>query len=224
MGANMSIDLKEMFNEKNQDLFLKKMIMDLENNTDTFKLSSKNIIKIEIAKLLSSLRRVYFKYSLEINEEHLKELLSDSKNKLLTDINLLVDKKFDNNKEYIKNIDRSETINIKYIKSYHKHINDTEEDFEDNVKIAICEISEIGLYKKLTKLQPCVNEEMHQDILKIINMDFSNTLISRIIDESIHRNRTLKNISEETYSWYSNLNKTSAKIEQSSKKKMLKNN
>ena len=53
----MNTDLKEMFNEKNQSLFLNKLIMDLENNTDTFKLATKNIVKIEIAKLLSSLRK-----------------------------------------------------------------------------------------------------------------------------------------------------------------------
>ena len=54
----MNTDLKEMFNEKNQSLFLNKLIMDLDNNTDTFKLVSKNIIKIEVAKLFSSLKRV----------------------------------------------------------------------------------------------------------------------------------------------------------------------
>lgn len=220
----MNMDLKEMFNEKNQDIFLKKMIIDLDNNIDTFKLSSKNIVKIEIAKLLSSLRRMYFKYSIQIDDLKMKDLLSKSKNELLTKINLLIDKKSTQSKEYIENKNKNDAINNKYIKAYHKHINCVEKKFEDNINVEVRQIAEIELIKSLVKIQPCLNEEMHQELLKIVNVEFSRTVIGRIIDESIHRNRTLKNISEETYEWYSNLNKTSLKIESSSKKKMLKNN
>jgi len=73
-------------------------------------------------------------------------------------------------------------------------------------------------------MKVCSSEQAHEEIIKVINMDFCETLINRIIDESIHRNRTLKNISEETYKWYSNLNKTSKTIENSSLQKVLKNN
>lgn len=219
----MNIDLKEMFNEKNQDLFLNKLIIDLDNNIDTFKLSSKNIIKIELAKLLSSLRRIYNKYSVSVDEEKLKEILSSNKNELLTDTNLLIDKKCEQNKEYIKNTEKNDNCNNKYIKDYHKHINNVEKEFEDNLNLHIRELAEIGIYKKLINIRSCINEDMQQDILKIVNKDFVSNLISRITAESIHRNRTLKNISEETYQWYSNLNKTSSKIESNSKKKTLKN-
>jgi len=219
----MSIDLKEMFNEKNQDLFLKKLIMDIENNTHTFKLSSKNIVKIEFAKLLSSIRRIYYKYSVTIDEEKIKAILTDGKNILIDDISLLIDKKGDNNKDFVKDANKGQTTNVKYMKSYHKHINDVETEFEDNIKLSVCEVSEISIYKELIKLQPCVNDEMHSDVLRIINLEFSNNLISRIIEESIHRNRTLKNISDETYNWYSNLNKTTSKVEQTTKKKTLTN-
>lgn len=218
----MNIDLKEMFNEKNQDLFLNKLIIDLENNTDTFKLTSKNIIKIELAKLLSSLRRIYGKYSVDVNEEKIKEILSINKNIILTDTNLLIDRKCEQNKEYIKNTTKKDSCNNKYIKSYHKHINKVERDFEDSLNITIRESAEMGIYKKIINIRSCISEEMHQEIIKTINVDFASNLISRITEESVHRNRTLKNISEETYRWYSNLNKTSSKIETSPKKKILK--
>lgn len=219
----MNINLKEMFDEKNQDLFLNKLTIDLDNNTDTFKLTSKNIIKIELAKLLSSLRRIYSKYLVDINEKRLKEILSGNKNVLLTEINLLIDKKCTQNKEYIKNTDKKDNCNNKYIKTYHKHINNVEKEFEDSLNLIVRDLSEIGIYKKIIGINSCINEEMHQDILKTINIDFASNLISRITEESIHRNRTLKNISEETYRWYSNLNRTSSKIETIPKKKVLKN-
>lgn len=219
----MNIDLKEMFSEKNQDLFLNKLTIDLDNNTDTFKLTSKNIIKIELAKLLSSLRRIYNKYSVSIDEEKLKEILSSNKNILLTDINILIDKKCAQNKEYIKKTNKKDNCNNKYIKAYHKHINNVEQEFEDNLNLTIRESAEISIYKKIISIRSCINEEMHQDILKTIDVDFASNLLARITEESIHRNRTLKNISEETYRWYSNLNKTSSKMDNNSKKKILKN-
>lgn len=219
----MSIDLKEMFNEKNQDLFFNKLVMDIENNVDTFKLSTKNIVKIEIAKLLSSLRRVYYKYSVNIDEDKLKEILGSGKNKLLMDINALIDKKCEKNKEYIKNTNRDETTNAKYIKSYHKHINCVEKEFEDDLTLSIRKTSGVEFLQKIIAIQPCVNVEMHQEIQKTVDVDFPSVLISRIKDESIHRNRTLKNISEETYCWYCNLNRTSSKLESSTNKRKLKN-
>lgn len=219
----MNTDLKEMFIEKNQSLFFNKLIMDLENNTDTFKLSTKNIVKIEIAKLFSSIRKCYNKYSVNIDEQKVKEVLSNSKNSILSDINLLIDNKCDSNKKYINTKDDESTINNKYVKSYHKHIDEVEHEFESNLKLVICENVEIGLYSVLTRLHSCVNEEMHNELLKKINLEFCSNLINRIKDESVHRNRTLKNMSDETYKSYLNLNKNSSKIDKNSKVKVIKN-
>lgn len=219
----MNTDLKEMFIEKNQSLFLNKLIMDLENNIDTFKLATKNIVKIEIAKLFSSLRKLYDKYSMDISEEKIKEVLSNSKNSLLTDINLIIDNKSESNKNYIDQKEDDLTINNKYVKAYHKHIDEVQEQFESNLKLSICENSEIGLYTSLIRIYPCVNEEMQQEMLKKINLEFCLVLINRITEESNHRNRTLKNMSDETYKSYLNLNKNSSKIEKNSKVKVIKN-
>lgn len=219
----MNKDLKEMFNERNQNLFFNKLIMDLENNTDTFKLSTKNIVKIEIAKFFSSLRKIYDKYSIQIEEETIKEILSASKKSLLSDINLLIDEKCDKNKNYINNVDKAGVINKKYIKDFHNRIDENEQEFEESLHLSVCEEAEIGMYSSLIKLYPCVNEEMHQEILYKINLDFSPNLINRVTSESRHRNMTLKNISEETYKSYLNLNKNSSKIEVNSKVKVIKN-
>jgi len=218
----MSMNLTEEFLKKNQDLFFNKLILDLENNTDTFKLTTKNIVKIEFAKLLSSLRRFYSKYSMVVNEEDLKSILGNNKKELLQEIELLIDEKNNDNKEYIQT--NKEPTNKQYIKLYGKHINSTEEKFEQDLKVAILKNAEVVLCQNIIKMKVCSSEQAHEEIIKVINMDFCETLINRIIDESIHRNRTLKNISEETYKWYSNLNKTSKTIENSSLQKVLKNN
>ena len=53
---NIDVDINEMFNEKNQTIFLKTLKTELINNCETFKLSSKHAVMMEIAKLLSSLK------------------------------------------------------------------------------------------------------------------------------------------------------------------------
>ena len=219
----MNTDLKEMFNEKNQSLFFNKLIMDIDNNTDTFKLATKNIIKIEIAKLLSTLRKMYTDYLATIEEDKIKQILSKCKNTLLEDVNILIDRKSDDNKKHVNNTNKAGEINSKYIKSFYKHIDSVEKSFEDTLKFAVMESSDGYLYTELVRLYPCVNETMQQDLLTKINLDFSNNLIKRITDESLHRNKTLKNISDETYKNYLNLNKNSSKIEKNSKVKIIKN-
>lgn len=220
----MNTDLKEMFNEKNQSLFFNKLIMDIDNNADTFKLATKNVIKIEIAKLLSTLRKMYADYSVTIEEEKIKQVLSKCKNTLLEDVNILIDRKSDDNKEYINNTSKNDTINSKYIKGYCKHIDSVESSFEDTLKLAVIESSDGYLYTELVRLYPCISEAMQQDLLAKINVNFSNNLIKRITDESIHRNKTLKNISDETYKNYLNLSKNSSNIEKNAKVKVIKNN
>lgn len=221
----MSIDvsLSEMFNEKNQLLFINKLMMDLDNNTDTFKMATKNIVMIEIAKLLSSLRRIYNKYSITIDDEKIKSLLNKTKTVLLEDIEIVIADKQSNNREYVES-SRSTNISKKYLKDYHNYVDETEESFEGSLSLAIKEDTDVQLYNSLIALYPCVNEEMHYDMLTTINVDFTNNLINRIVDEGRHRSMTLKNMSEETYQKYLELSKSSATAKSGSKIKSKKNN
>jgi len=205
---NIDIDINDMFSEKNKDLFLNKLILDLGNNTETFKLATKHIVMIEVAKLLSSLKRIYDKYSISYVENDIKGLLSETKTTLLEDVNVLIDEKNSNNASYVDS-NRSKQVNKKYLKDYHRHIDESDSTFQDGLKLAVSEASEISLYNSLIGLYPCSNEEMQQDILQIVNVDFSNTIIARVSAESKLRSRTLKNISEEDYQKYLEFSKNS---------------
>lgn len=218
----MTININEMFDEKNQSLFINNLIVNLDNNTDTFKLTVKNIIMIEIAKLLSSLKKIYDKYDVEFTEEKLKELLNSTKKDLFEDIGVVIENRKTSNKEYIEK--EPLKINKTYLKGYHKHIDETENTFEGVVNIGIKEDTDVKLYESLISLYPSKNEEMHFDVLKTINMDFTNTLISRVVEENKHRNKTLKNMSEATYEKYLELSKNSSLMTKDKKVYIKKEN
>lgn len=208
MNNNVDIDINEMFSEKHQKMFFDKLRLDLDNNTDTFKLATKNIIKIEMAKLLSSLKKIYDKYSLDIDDELIKQILNDSKNSMLESTMIVIDEKRDKNKNYVSNQENQSSNTKKFLKEYSKQIDDNELPFEENLNLAIKEETEVSLYNKLMNAYSCVNEGMHQDILTTININFSQTLFNRISGESMHRNQTLKNMAEETYKKYLDLDKS----------------
>lgn len=216
---NTNIDITEMFNEKNQTIFLNKLLVDLENNAGTFKLRTKHIVMVEVAKLFSSLKRLYEKYSISYDETKIKELLSNTKKGLIENINIVIDDKKSSNAAYVEG-GRDKPIKRPYLKGYHKHIDDSESSFEEAVSLTVKEDIEIGLYNKLVSLYPCSNIEMQQDIIGIINLELSHTIISRVIDESKHRNMTLKNISEETFQKYLELSHNSNRLSLSQKIKI----
>lgn len=220
---NIDIDIDELFNEKNQTLFFKNLITCLDNNTDTFKLSTKTIVMMEIAKLLSNLKRLYDKYSIDLDDAKLKEVLNNSKKSLLDEINVIIDNKNSSNKTYV-NESNSKQINKTYLKEYHKHIDRTEVSFSETVDLVVKEGTEVSLYKDLTALHPCSNEEMQLELLHIINIDFTNNLIARITGESALRSMTLKNMSEETYQKYLELRKNAEPNSPVAKRKVKKDN
>lgn len=218
---SIDIDINEMFSEKNQEIFLNKLKMDLQNNEDSFKLATKHIVMVEFAKLVSSLKRLYDKYSVVYNEQQLKELLNKTKKELMQEVNLVIEDKTSRN---IKFIDEStqKKMNKGFLKEYYWHIDETEKNFEENINLAVKEFSEIGFYTSLISFIPCKNVEMQNELIKSINVDFSHTVVLRSIDESKHRNMTLKNITEESFKKYLDLKENNSLLNKKNKIKVKK--
>jgi len=79
----MDNDIKVMFEKKNRELLFQKLILDLENNTDTFKKTIKYKIGMEFALLVSSLKKIYAKNGVFINDKNLNEILNESHHELI---------------------------------------------------------------------------------------------------------------------------------------------
>lgn len=204
MGVYMDIEISNMFSEKNQEIFTNKLRLDLERNSEAFKTTTQDKAKLSVAELFASLKMIYSKYKIDIDSNNLKELLSTLKRSLLEDLEDLIDDKQQNNFKYITD-NNTQTINKTYLRNYHCHIDDSEDTFEENLPLVIHEPA-TKFYNDLLNIYLCKDEEMQNAVYCLINNDFPNKLIKRIIDESKLRNTTLKNMSEETYEYYQNLN------------------
>ena len=208
---SIDMDINEMFNEKNRDIFLNKLLMDLDNNTDTFKMTTRNIVKIEIAKLGSSIKKIYDKYHIEYKEEKIKEIFKENQEKLLEDLSLLIEEKKQKNGSFISE-NRDNKINKIYLKDYAKKIEENDNLFDESLKLTISEHIESSLYSSLLRVYSCTSEQMHQDLLYAINFDCCNKMITRILSESKQRSGNLKNMSNEAYDKYLLLEKNSITI------------
>lgn len=216
---NIDVDINEMFNEKNQTIFLKTLKTELINNCETFKLSSKHAVMMEIAKLLSSLKRIYVKYEITFDEASIKQILTNSKKELIEGVNILIDDRTSKNQSYIED-GQNKKMTKAFLKDYHKEIDSNEEAFNDSLTLVVNENAEVGLYKALVSLYQCTSDEMQQDLLKVINIDFSRTIISRIIEQNKYRSLTLKNMSSEAFDKYLEISKKTTSLTSQSKVKV----
>ncbi len=216
----MNLDINDMFTEQNRKIFINKLGLDLVNNSSAFSLSTANIVKIEIAKLFSFIKRTYSKYEVKADMDIIKKILSETKDSILGDLETLICDRQEKNNNYLTESETS-AINKKYINNYHKAIDENEEDFENGVKLSVSENSNVRLYNQLINAYPCKNEKMQNEIFQQINVDFSNNIIRRIIDEGKHRSGTLKNMSLETYAYYKDLNSNTNTVK--SRVKVMKN-
>lgn len=220
---NIDVDINEMFNEKNQTIFLKTLKTELINNCETFKLSSKHAVMMEIAKLLSSLKRIYDKYGIVFDEIEIKKILTNSKNGLIEGVNILIDDRTSKNEAYLNN-GQNKKMNKVFLKDYHKEIDSNEESFNDSLTLVINENAEVGLYKTLVSLYQCTSDEMQQDLLKVINVDFSRAIISRIREQNKYRSMTLKNMSTEAFDKYLEISRRTTSLVSPTKVKIKTEN
>ncbi len=206
----MDIEINEMLNEQNRKLFIKKLKLDLDSNSEVTLLTITNIVKIEIAKLLSSLKKIYLKYEIAFDDTLFKDILLEAKKVIISDMETLIEdrkEKINNYTDYDNNLQ----INKKYINDYGQYIDELQKEEEDNVKLSVSEVASSKIYQEITNRKLFEKEDIQLVVYEQINSIFANDVGKRITDEVKLRNNTLKNMSRETYSYYKDLNNNTVK-------------
>ena len=145
----MDIEINEMLNEQNRKLFIKKLKLDLDSNSEVTLLTITNIVKIEIAKLLSSLKKIYLKYEIAFDDTLFKDILLEAKKVIISDMETLIEdrkEKINNYTDYDNNLQ----INKKYINDYGQYIDELQKEEEDNVKLSVSEVASSKIYQEIT--------------------------------------------------------------------------
>ncbi len=79
MGDYMSDDLNKIFREKSKSILENKMILDIDNNTDSLNLTIFNVIMLEMNKLHRSVVKLCEEKNIDYNDVELRKLINDEK-------------------------------------------------------------------------------------------------------------------------------------------------
>lgn len=78
----MNETLDKLFYEKNKEILKNKLILDINNNTDSLKLTLSNVIMLEMNKLYKNLIKLFEENGIKYSKVELKNLIEDEKTKL----------------------------------------------------------------------------------------------------------------------------------------------
>lgn len=78
----MNDTLDKLFYEKNKEILKNKLILDINNNTDSLRLTLSNVIMLEMNKLYKHLVKLFEENGIKYSDEELKQIIEDEKTKL----------------------------------------------------------------------------------------------------------------------------------------------
>lgn len=203
----MEEDLGKVFREKNKEIFLNNLELEVDRNLNALKSTTDNCVALEINKLAIFFKSFFAEHNIKFKKEELLGLLFREK----TEINKIVNNRIELKKQnilnnFINKYKEEQDILSNFLDEYNsfikKETNNMNADIDISLKNRICLEFSTYIIKKY-KLQ---NEEEIDRINSRINNLFQETIIRRIKEETEFRDESLKNQSEDSYKKYRNLN------------------
>ena len=203
----MEEDLGKVFREKNKEIFLNNLELEVDRNLNALKSTTDNCVALEINKLAIFFKSFFIEHNIKFKKEELLGLLFREK----TEINKIVNTRIEEKKQniinnFISKYKNEEDILSNFLEEYNSYIKEETNKMNDDINILlknrICLEFSTYIIKKY-KLQ---NEEEIDRINSRINNLFQEILIRRIKEETEFRDDSLKNQSDESYKKYRNLN------------------
>lgn len=200
------IDINEMFLKKNYEILRNKLDLDINNNADSLNHTISNFVDLKAIGLNKYITEMYVDLKIKYKEEKLKKLI-ENESKILKEI---FEKNIKERKEHIseffnQDIDVTK-IEDSYLTNYHQHIDNLTETFKNNIDLSAREEICTNFSEKVVELYKLPNQYSKEKLLEYINKSYCNTVIEKIVSESILRNSTLKNLSTEAFERFKSMN------------------
>jgi len=204
----MDIDINKMFREKNKEIFKNSLILEMERNLEALKNTTDNCVALEINKLTIFLKEYFLENNIKYKKEELIGLMFREKNKLNNIVNSKIEEKKQRLKEdFLAKEIAEDVLKEEYLQEYYELLTKETEQINDEIdiqlKTEICTNFSIEILKKF-KLS---TKDQKERINSRINILFKDRIISRIKEETIFRDESLKNMCKESYNKYLELNK-----------------
>lgn len=204
----MDMDINKMFQDKNKEIFKNSLSLEMERNLESLKNTTDNCVALEINKLVIFFTKYFNEINIEFKKEELLGLLYREK----TDINNIVNNRIEEKKNNIKenflsnNIDE-DVITDDYLNKYYEELSNETKKMNDDIDLLLKTEICTNFFPKIIKKYKLETKEQEERINSRINILFKNTIISRIKEETLFRDESLKNMTIESYNKYLDLNK-----------------
>lgn len=202
----MNLDINKMFLEKNKEIFLNNLSLEMERNLNSLISTTDNSVALEINKLY-----LFFKdYFNELNKKYRKDellgILYYERKKYNDIVNSNIEAKKNSLNDYFNNLNQ-DIIDEDFVNSYYEKLKEESLNVNEVIDLELKkEISLNFIPKVITKFNLETDEEVER-ITRRINGLFMSSLISRIKEEINFRDDSLKNMTMESFKKYLELNK-----------------
>ena len=202
----MEENLGEVFREKNKEILLNNLTLEIERNLNALKSTTDNCVALEINKLAIFFRSFFTENNIDYKKEELLGLLFREK----IEINKIINDRIEVKKQNIINDFigkyKEEEFLSNFLDEYKKFIKEEtrkmNEDLDASLKSRIC--LEFSTY--IIKKYKLTNEDEIDRINSRINNLFQETVIRRVKEETEFRDESLANHSEESFKKFRLLN------------------
>ena len=200
------IDINEMFLKKNYEILKNKLDLDINNNADSLNHTISNFIDLKAIGLNKYITEMYRDLKIKYKEEKIKKIIEEE-SQILKEIFL---KNIDERKQQISSFFNQDIdvtkIEDNYLTDYHEHIDNLTETFKNNIEVSAREEICIKFSETVIELYKLPDQYSKEKLLEYINKSYCNSVIEKIVSESILRNATLKNLSKEAFERFKSMN------------------
>ena len=186
----MDNTIKSMFEEKNMKILINKLILDIDNNSNSLELTIKLKIPHLKYKLIKKLSKLYNEEGVDYTVSELTELLDERETYIKDAIFPLLDERRDSLSSGVK---ESIVVDPSVVSGL---INEASASFKEKFNVSMNKEIYIELYKVLSEKYQLKNEDSKEkfgSILSAYDSDVENIIIGEVTE----RDKTLLNQTED---------------------------
>lgn len=193
----MDENIAMLFKEKNNKILIDKLLLDIDNNDDSLRLTVSNKIKLVTLKLQRRINDLFKSGDVEYDMKSLSELIDE----LIEQVKEYVFSQIDSRKEKFKSI-----VNSNPLELCEGADIENKNDIHNTYNPEINNLIYVNLLNKLVSEYKLTDSNLKDELIEKCLKKYDFELSSSIEDSILDRNRSLKNVAQETISKVSELN------------------
>ncbi len=199
----MDENIALLFKEKNNKILIDKLLLDIDNNDDSLRLTVSNKIKLVTLKLQRRINDLFKSDDVEYDMKSLSELIEE----LIEQVKEYVFSQIDSRKEKFKSI-----VNSNPLELCEGADIENKNDIHNTYNPEINNLIYVNLLNKLVSEYKLTDSNLKDELIEKCLKKYDFELSSSIEDSILDRNRSLKNVAQETISKVSELNNKTTNV------------